>query len=409
MTHTKKLIKNTCSIDNLRISANISVMNLYAFELGRMKDLCAAELMAVLKDEKLVDKNFDTAIFEMDLEKPQKLQNKLGGNIKIIEIFSKVSTKQEIEPAIQNFLEKEFADKSGKIQFSISILNFKRSQEPNIKHLLNFSKKILKSLGLNSRFVNKGPFSPKSSTIYKAKVIRKGVDINLIQGENAIYIGKAVAIQNIDAYSKRDFDKPKRDARVGMLPPKLSQIMINLAGEDTKTIYDPFCGTGTLLMEALLMGKDAVGSDIEERLVDYSNTNLTWFEKEFETSNAYRTFISDAQLLTKELLPEKIDAVVTEGYLGTPFSREPDSNTIQQIFAELSNLHFAWLKCVHRLTPPQCKVVMCLTAYQTKKGVIHMTGFEELAKKAGYKISKNFTYRRKDQFVIRDILILEKI
>ncbi|MBT7736142.1 hypothetical protein HN709_00470, partial [Candidatus Peregrinibacteria bacterium] len=269
-------------------------MNLYAFELGRIKDLCASELTTVLKDHKLVDKNIDTLIFEMDLGDAQALQDQLGGTIKIVEVFNKISTLDEAEPAIEAFLKEGFTDGSGKIPFSITTLSFKRSQQPNIKQLLNFSKKTLKSLGLNSRFVNKGPFSPPPSTIYKARVIEKGVDLNIIQGQHGIYLGKAVAIQNIDAYSKRDFDKPNRDARVGMLPPKLAQIMINLAG-DSKTIYDPFCGTGTVPMEALLMKKDAIGSDIDERLVDYSEKNLQWLEHEFETTNKYRIFKSDAQ------------------------------------------------------------------------------------------------------------------
>jgi tRNA G10 N-methylase Trm11 len=34
-----------------------------------------------------------------------------------------------------------------------------------------------------------------------------------------------------------------------MLPPKLSQIMINLSGGDV--IYDPFVGLGTVLIEAV--------------------------------------------------------------------------------------------------------------------------------------------------------------
>lgn len=382
-------------------------MNLYAFELGRIKDLCASELTTVLKDCSLVDKNIDTLIFEMDLDDAQALQDRLGGTIKIVEIFKKISEINEAESAIEDFLKEEFADESGKIPFSITTLSFKRSQQPNIKQLLNFSKKILKSLGLNSRFVNKGPVSPPPSTIYKARVIEKGVDINIIQGQHGIYLGKAVTIQNIDAYSKRDFDKPNRDARVGMLPPKLAQIMINLCG-DSKTIYDPFCGTGTVSMEALLMKKDTVGSDIDERLVDYSNKNLEWLEREFQTSSKYRIFKSDAQNLTKKDLPEEIDAIITEGYLGTPLSNEPDEYTIEKIFSELLGLHSNWLKRVHELTPQHCKIVMCLTAYQTKRGLIHMQGFEEVAEEAGYKISKDFTYKRSDQIVVRDLLILEK-
>jgi len=386
-------------------------MNLYAFELGRIKDLCFSELAKVLEKDELVDKNFDTAIFRLDLEDPQTLQDQLGGTIKIIEIFKvleKDSTERDLEDAIQEHLETNFENQSGKIPFSISILSYKKHTQPNIKSLLNFSKKILKSQNLNSRFVNKGPFSPKPSTIFKARVIEKGVDINIIEGQKHIYIGKSVAIQNIDSYSARDYDKPKRDAKVGMLPPKLAQIMINLAGK-SKSIYDPFCGTGTILIEAMLMGKDAVGSDIEEKLVDYTDENCKWAQKKFNLQNAFRAFTKDATKLDKNDLPEKIDAIVTEGYLGPALSHEPDESLQEKYFETLGLLHLEWLKRAEAITTQRCKIVMCLTAYKTKKGIVHLPNFEKLAKRAGYEIKKIYNYKRSDQVVTRDIVILEKL
>lgn len=72
----------------------------------------------------------------------------------------------------------------------------------------------------------------------------------------------------------RDYGRPARDARVGMLPPKLAQIMLNLSVKDEKsgTVLDPFCGTGVLLQEAALAGFDFIGSDIEPRMVEMTLT-----------------------------------------------------------------------------------------------------------------------------------------
>jgi len=86
-----------------------------------------------------------------------------------------------------------------------------------------------------------------------------------------------------------------------MLPPKLAQIIVNLATgplPDDKmssicdipadqiipqphlgqTLLDPFCGTGVLLQEAALMGYNVYGSDLEARMVDYTAQNLAWLE-----------------------------------------------------------------------------------------------------------------------------------
>ncbi|MDA1060381.1 MAG: hypothetical protein O3B47_01155 [bacterium] len=376
-------------------------MNLYAFELGRKKELCFGELIAVLGEDKLVERNLDTAIFK--LNNIDGLQDRLGGTIKIIEIFDHVP-KTQISTSIEKKLKQFFQNHSGKIPFSISVLSFKDRKTINIKELLNFSKKIIKSLGLNCRFVNKGPISPKPSTIYKARVIEKGIDICIINGQSSsVYLGRTITIQNIDSYSKRDFDKPGRDAKVGMTPPKLAQIMINLAGP-SNTIYDPFCGTGTFLMEAMLMGKNGVGSDISTRMVEYSEKNLSWTQEQFRADTKFRIFEKDARFLIKSNIPEKIDAIVTEGYLGKPLEKQPTQHEQETIFRELANLHLNWLRAVRQIT--NCPIVMCVAAFKVGPQIIHLPKFQELVKEAGYKVTETFTYDRPDQIVVRDIKIL---
>lgn len=384
-------------------------MNLYAFELGRKKDLCFEELIVVLGNKNLVERNLDTAIFKLNDFAPQDLQDSLGGTIKIVQIFDEFPEldNRKLKSSIQDHIESNFKDHSGKIPFSVSHLSFKNRFEINIKDLLNFSKKILKSLGLNSRFVNKNFRNTRPSTIFKAKVVEKGIDINVIKGMKKIYLGYTLAIQNINAYSKRDYDKPKRDAKVGMTPPKLAQIMLNLAGTDKKTIYDPFCGTGTYLMEALLMGKNAIGSDISPRMIEYSEENCNWLTQEFHTKAQHRVFERDARFITKALLPEKIDAIITEGYLGTPQTALPSQQEQAVIFRELSNLHLNWLTAIGKLT--NCPIVMCIAAFQDRGRIIHLPNFHQLVRTAGYKISKSFTYNRPDQIVVRDISVLEKL
>src|SRR6185503_11866116 len=102
-------------------------------------------------------------------------------------------------------------------------------------------------------------------------------------------LAQTLFVQDIEAYGARDQARPARDARVGMLPPKLAQIMLNLsagplrASTDDLTrlrVLDPCCGTGVILQEALLMGYSVMGTDIEPRMTEYSKRNLKWlFEK----------------------------------------------------------------------------------------------------------------------------------
>lgn len=381
-------------------------MGLYAFELGRKKELSIAELCAVLGQANLVESTSDCAIFEINLDNPQHLQDDLGGTIKIIEIFAQVD-KSEIKDTITRHLQEFFEGKAqGKTPFAISTLSFKDHKSINIKELLNFSKKFMKSLGISSRFVNKPGQNPPSSTIYKARVIEKGIEICLIKGRDKIYLGQTVAIQDIDDYSLRDYNKPCRDAKAGMMPPKLAQIMINLAGPGTKSIYDPFCGTGTILMEAVLMGKTAIGSDIEPRMTAYSSKNLLWLKERFKAESNFRLFDKDARFLIKANLPEKIYAIVTEGYLGEPQEKWPSDEKREIIFRELANLHLNWLSAVGKIT--DCPIVMCLTAFKKGNHIEHFPRFEEIAQTAGYKIEASYLYDRPDQIVAREIKVLKK-
>jgi tRNA G10 N-methylase Trm11 len=393
-------------------------MSLYAFELGRKKDLCFAELITVLGKDKLVERNLDTAIFDLKIPNYQGLQDKLGGTVKIVKIWEHFSFEDcradKLEERIRPHLEEIFTDHKGKINFAVSTLSFNNPREINIKQILNFSKLILKSLGLNSRFVNKNFENTKPSTIYAAHVLEKGIDLNIIKGNDKLFLGETVAIQDIDKYSKRDYDKPWRDARVGMLPPKVAQIMVNLAGANSKTIYDPFCGTGTTLTEGLLMGKDVVGSDIDQRMVDYSEGNLKWSEQEFQTKNVYRAFVKDARFLTKEDLPERVDAIITEGYLSEPVSRLPAPEIRQKVFRELANLHLNWLTAVHRITPKNCKVVMCVAGFRKNNDTYRpeyefLPRFNDLAQETGFRVVASYIYDRPDQIIVREIKVLEKV
>jgi hypothetical protein len=72
-----------------------------------------------------------------------------------------------------------------------------------------------------------------------------GIEMLIIAtASGSTLLAQTMAVQDIDSYTLRDRGRPKRDARVGMLPPKLAQIIINLAKpEPNTTVLDPFCAT----------------------------------------------------------------------------------------------------------------------------------------------------------------------
>jgi tRNA G10 N-methylase Trm11 len=151
--------------------------------------------------------------------------------------------------------------------------------------------------------------------------------------------------------------------KMGMLPPKLAQILINLAGAPGK-IWDPFCGSGTLVMEGLLMGRDMMGSDIKPEHVEGAKKNIEWLIHNYELKiKNYELFVHDATYPLKA----NFSAIVFEGDLGIPHTQLIQTDRIKTIIHYLDDLYirfFANLKYMQCKTP----IVCALPFFRLKDG-----------------------------------------
>ncbi|TMT77906.1 TIGR01177 family methyltransferase [Haloterrigena sp. H1] len=92
----------------------------------------------------------------------------------------------------------------------------------------------------------------------------------------------ASAIGWLAAESVRDFgtraptDKPF--FQPGSMDPLLARAVANIAGaQPGRTILDPMCGTGGVLVEAGLVGADVIGTDAQAKMAEGAQTNLRHF------------------------------------------------------------------------------------------------------------------------------------
>ncbi len=113
--------------------------------------------------------------------------------------------------------------------------------------------------------------------------------------------------ENFFGFSKRI--KENRPKKIKKHPHeldwKLTRVMINLIGlKKGETVCDPFCGTGTTLLEAESMGIRAIGLDFDKKMYNISKENLK--------ANGYKSkvFKSDFQELVN--ISEKFDGIVTD-------------------------------------------------------------------------------------------------
>lgn len=64
--------------------------------------------------------------------------------------------------------------------------------------------------------------------------------------------------------------------------PKLARALVNLSRVDSgEVLLDPFCGTGSLLIEAREVGANPVGVDLDRRMVSGSRANMLWLHQDW--------------------------------------------------------------------------------------------------------------------------------
>jgi len=86
---------------------------------------------------------------------------------------------------------------------------------------------------------------------------------------------------------------------------KLTRVMINLIGiKQGETVCDPFCGTGTTLLEAESMGINAIGLDFDKKMYEIAKENLK--------VNKYKSKIFNLDFQEMVKISEKFDGIVTD-------------------------------------------------------------------------------------------------
>jgi len=139
----------------------------------------------------------------------------------------------------------------------------------------------------------------------KAKVNLKNPDktfTGILTEERFIFGAKLAEIPPKPFFERRPRKKPF--FHPSAMPAKLARCMVNLAKPKVEElVLDPLCGTGSILIEAALMGCRVLGLDIQRRMARGSSKNLSYFNIKPEAF-----IVADA----RNPPITKIDCVVTD-------------------------------------------------------------------------------------------------
>jgi len=292
-------------------------MNKYLFILGNNYELSLIEILNV--------------IFGSQLIKKEIIEN-FGGVIKFCNFIEE--TKKINSEKLVNII-KEY-NINEKIFFGISIYNF----DININKIGLQIKNELKKNNISSRFVTSSQKDLSSVVVQKNKLLsNRGFEFIIIEFQNKYLIAKTESVQDFEKYSYFDFGRPNRDSKSGMLPPKLCKIMINISNtKKDSIILDPFCGSGSLIQELILLGyKNIIGTDISDKAIEDTRKNLEWLKNNLETKINPRIENKDVKNLDFER--ESIDTIITEPYLGPNDFNPKNIKEIMEIKRDLENLY----------------------------------------------------------------------
>lgn len=391
----------------------------YVAIAGRQPLISLAEIQALYdKAARLVGKKL--VFFEINEDGEENISpdvNRLGGSLKLGRFFDTDFSKLAIFLAT--------AHPEGKITLGIS--DFSKQKKSGLAKQKSMElKRNLAKMGRSVRVITSNEPEISSATAHHNQLGEKAGCFEIFLIDREIYL--SLGTQNITAYTERDQARPARDAKVGMLPPKLAQILINLCGKlpEEARVLDPFCGTGVVLQEAAIMGYVPYGTDLNERMVEYSKKNLSWL---FNERNQKRFKILPDLILKKDQILNaisvgdatsftwegEIDAVAFEGYLGAPMSKSPVDIKFKTEKAKCREIAMGFLKNITPQIKSGTPVVMALPAWLRENGKYAGLNILDEIQEMGYNFEKfqdlsqsDLLYYREGQIVAREIIVIRK-
>ena len=217
------------------------------------------------------------SFFLVSKEYPELAVDEVVTLVKMYDRFAKVKTisnlilVQSVTPWEKIARRATFVKTSGQLLRKMSNVFF---DETNYSLLFGAKSFMCKAINLSDKPVDipeiERSLGSMVSTFCNAKVSLEDPDVVIYM----IFTDE----ENFFGFSTK-FEAPKRPEKITKfhheLDWKLTRAMINLARiHDDETVCDPFCGTGSTLLEAQSMGIKSIGIDFDEKMCKITKDNL---------------------------------------------------------------------------------------------------------------------------------------
>ncbi len=372
-------------------------MKIYLFVLGRDPELAIAEIKAYLEAKNIeflvMSSNYKIAAIKTELNNPEAVINELGGTVKIAEVISTTNLLDDVERNLEN--SELYRGTGNKAEYCITA---------NDTRLESFVRDYLKDYFKRIRVKAVYKKDAEPTRLLRKNFKDKMIDIVIYKN----MIGRTLAVTDVLETKYRDVKRPSVDY-MKVISIRLAKILINLSKvKENGLLVDPFCGSATILQEALLRNINVVGIDVDNESIKQSRENLEWLRKNYKIKSEYRLYNLDSRNITK--VTKDIDAVVTEPYLGPYVRKLPNISQARELVMELRGLYYNFIKEAFKVLKPDGRIVMVIPRIRTMENRQVVIDFENLAKEAGFELAyKPILYGYKNNKIGREIYVLEKI
>ncbi len=198
-------------------------------------------------------------------------------------------------------------------------------------------------------------------------VTREALDVVAFPYRGGFGLGPTAWVPDSAAMRRRGILKPIPHPDIA-LSPRLARTLVNLAElRPGQTVLDPFCGSGTILIEAYGKSLRCLGLDSKASRVQEARENIRWSVGGID-SRGYDVRKGDARDLSRMLRGSKVDAVVTEPLLLPRLDARPKTATARAMVEEAAEVYNDALASMAESISPDGRIVVVVPVVQTMDG-----------------------------------------
>ena len=279
---------------------------------------------------------------------------------------------------------KEFAEAitfpERNFNFSLSLYCTQGDEEAEYEELSEELLSTLRNFGLKKANLIRSRAGPE---LYSERVVsRSAMDFVAFPIGATYQWGVTVFVPETEGFKERSTERPYVTSGIS-LSSRLARLLVNISGVSKgQVLLDPFCGSGTVLGEALLKGADCIGIDRNHGSVARTKDNLAWFMSKRGRGGlrppSYSVITGDATKLRRSLGDQMVDAIVSEPILMPRLSSPPSLEKARRLIKHASFIYSEALYEMSDVLKRGGRMVLVTPSLRTIEGKDVTLSFDDL-------------------------------